>query len=357
MVAPISGEHFVVQMCGLRYITQTSYKPQTAFTGSGGTIIIYAACAADWNPSRLDEVASNLSSNLFIKTKQEPFVQFIPSIISDIFSGAMYESSEKSTFFFKSYFNEANVSDVEIWVGAINQQTGKIGLFCNLDVNESIIKGDNYDVASFNSEPLQYFSKNIDNITKSCKASASIPMFIEPVKIESNYYIDCGTKYASAFTPLKHELKKHLQDKNQLHILYVSGYDVEESIKIVPDKPNSFELLQTVPSHVVRGHVQQDRSTAHDMLYYFGSKIYHAKAKIECLKIILKRIKNVKDNVRWASVVELYPIKAKTVDLTEFTGEDVLKCMDTIKLGIRIRWVGCKDVFRNICGLYYIKYL
>ena len=105
MIAPISGEHFVVQMCTMRFVTQTPYEPDIVFAGSGGTVITYATCAADWDPSRLDEVASNLSSDLFIKSKQEPFVQFIPSIISNIFSGAMYESSDKSAFF----FNEAKI--------------------------------------------------------------------------------------------------------------------------------------------------------------------------------------------------------------------------------------------------------
>ena len=353
MVASISGEHFGSQLCSIRHLICAGYKPSLCFVGSGGSVAVCCMCAADSSPNKLDEVASGINSSLFIKEKQE--VSILPPSLRNVFSGSTYEHSNEAVGFFTKYFNVHNFTDTEVWICAINNQTGKVGLFCNLTQTQAKIKGHHYDTASFNSEPLKYMDCNPVNIARSCQASSSIPIMIEPILIGKQYYVDCGVKYASSLTPLKAELEKILHNYNQLHIMYLSGYDVEKELQVIPVRSNMLQELAGTFDHAVKGHLQQDRAVAHDLLKRYGNKIRYAQGGVDCLSDILNRISSI--NCKWASVIELYPSCTELIKLSNFTGDDVVKCMNNTIIKLRIRWVGPKRAFNNISGLCIIRYI
>lgn len=348
IVAPISGGCFPVQLEEYRRIMMYIREPDIIFAGSGGSVSSYCTMASDWTPNRLLNIAGSLNTSLFVDKFNNTLIDLIPNNLINVLQGAFYKASKNSYEFMSNFFTQETIQDYEIWSGAINKETGRVGLFCNKERENSLISPENYNTNIFNSESLKYMCGNITHIVNSILASSCIPFFIEAIQIGTERYIDCGNKFASALTPLQDELRKIINDKD-IHIIYLSAYNIEESSRgeLSTDSSGFYDLLQRVPTHVVRGLVQQDRSVAlHIVSEKSTSELNYAYCSIDCLEMILD-IRNKSQS----SLIEIHPIGFKGIDLFNFNGCDVQNAMLNVKLGIRIWWIGDNNLFSHINGV------
>lgn len=348
MVAPISGGYFPIQLAALKSLTHYKYKPNIVLASSGGTVATYCACAAHWTPVGIDRVANSLDSRLFIRSWFSESLDFMPSVIAGFFYGAVYRGSDLCINFFQTYFTEATITETEIWVGAVNDSTGSICLFCNRDKHDSIIKGKHFNQRMFKSEPLRYLSGNIEKIMKAATASGSIPIVVEPVNIDGKMYIDCGAKFASPLTPIQDEIS-HLAGNRGIHITYIAGYNVEGNLDDdyhMRKKSNLIDKWESVPNHVVRGFVLHDRMTAYEIINdKNGLAPFFAEFCIDMLGEILDRKQSAH-----SSLLEIYPKQSKVLNILSFTGKDIIKYMRYAArhLGIRLWWTGNPNLFDDI---------
>jgi hypothetical protein len=350
IVAPISGGCFPSQLVALREACPYFEKygrPQLALTGSGGTVSVYCYSAGRMTYSGVTRVATTLNNSILIKEPQNGTFDVIPSYVTGLLQGAMYQTSELSRDFFASYFNKESVQALETWSCSINQESGRAALFCNRGRESCLINGNNYDRRSFNSEPLCYLRGNITNITRSILASASIPVVLSPITIGGQKYVDCGAKFGSALTPLQDEVR-HLPCSR--HILYCSAYDVEESLRVTDNRKvvNVLDVLEKIPTHVTRGLVQQDRRVALGIIMGHGSSKELHTGTLEDIRY-LRYLLKARDRTE-ASLIETYPIEYNGINILNFNGKTVVDSMDNVRMGVHVWWMGSPSAFSDVKG-------
>jgi hypothetical protein len=276
----------------------------------------------------------------------------------------MYATNPNPEKFMARFFNSESATKTEVWVSAVNEHTSKLGLFCNRSLEHSNIRGENYNVDTYNGEPLRYLSGDLTGISRSMIASCSIPIMIDPTDVCGNSYIDSGVKFASPLTPLQDEIRA-LSEKNRgIHMTYISGYDVETSLGISKKKKQgTLEKFETIPGHIVRGGVISDRSVAIQIIRSQVKNSNGTEAKrfrygicpISSLNHLLARKKKCD-----SSLIEIYPIESIEIDILNFYGSDVVKTISKMrsKLGVRVWWVESKknrNVFRDVPKMLMTK--
>lgn len=360
LICPVSGGAFPSQL-GLAYnLASLNYKPQISLGSSGGNIAVYTAAAADWQTQGLYRVARDINSKLFLKSWWKPPLTFMPSWLMGFFKGSMYDTSSKPYDFFRDIFNKETVSRYEIWTGTTNLDQSKAQLFCNRTLENSALPVKIQTKLLSSLEP-QYISNDLDKITQVCMASACIPTLVEPQVIDKQRYVDGGLLYASPLTLMKSSLiNKYLKSENEtkiydveqkhatggkgLHMTYLSSFNLD-SLKenMTQAYGNMLSVNRTTFSEIVKSLCVQDRYNAVTMIP--NSNSIEGPGNLAIMTYIEKHRVNT-DN----SLVEYYPLDDTVLELTKFTGEDVVDIMDTAhnKFGYRLWWSGNKNAFTKI---------
>lgn len=375
LTGTISGGNFPHQLSMLRKLRRGGFKmPDLCMGSSGGNFAIYLTMAAGWCPDGIERMASLLDPKFFIKKWYE-WLDYMPNmfeIATGYFKGTFYQSSEQSVELFSKFFAPGQISEVEMWVGAVNELTGGVCLFCNKDRDSAMIKGDHYVRRMFKSEPLQYLCGDVELICRASVASSSVPLVIESQHINTascqsygsvhGNYVDGGVKFASPLTPLQDEIKEIAkQHDNKIHIVYLSGYDVEDDLPV--DEVRTMKQKGTATSDsVVRGFVLHDRMTGYQIIKEVSSYCpggievcTNEKTKINYAEVTSCGIAEVEARLRHSqcSFFEIYPLNKEVLDYTNFKGCDVVRMMDdtdTLMAG-RAYWVGDKDLLMGIHGV------
>jgi len=356
-VLPISGGRFVIQLAILKLLSKYGFRPKIMLASSGGTVASYVACAGHWEPTGITRVAQSLDSRLYVKSWFPPKLDFIHSAIAGIFYGAIYDTSQYTSRFFETYFTPQTITQIEMWVGAINYRTGAVGLFSNMDRTQARIQGSHFSPNMFKCEPLHYLSGDLNKITDASMASSSVPLMVAPRQIQDEEYIDCGTKFASPLTPIQDEIHA-IAKEEPLHLFYINGLNVEADTtirEITPDF-NIFTGAESMTEHVVRGFIIHDRMTAYEVIKIgCGTPPHYREYPIGYLEQIMKLIYTTE-----SSLVELYPaFPCHILTLSSFTGDDVVSAMEYAepRLGIRIWWNGESDHFDQMVNDQSLHYL
>lgn len=346
VAASISGGYFPHQLRLLHELMLLGYKPDIALGCSGGNVALYLAQAAGWDPYGLNRVARSINSRFFVESWFPSSLDFIPSLAAGLFAGAAYRKSEHAIRLFNAYFTPADVVETEIWVGAINEKSGSIRLFCNRSYEDAIIKGKHYNLRMFKSDPLKYLNGNVEHICQASVASSSIPLIIDPQKIDGREYVDGGTKFASPLSPLQDELT-HLAEKHGgIHIIYINGYNVEQDLK---DKPVSIiDRGRNATSLITRGFVLHDRTVAYTIIRGTG-RVTFADVQSCALSRVYDLISKCK-----SSLLELFPLVDSSIDYTNFNGDDVIHVMEQTSRHFagHLWWTGDDNIFDNIEGVH-----
>lgn len=349
MVAPISGDTFPRQLSMLRRLTRHGYKPAIALSSSGGCVCTYLAMASHWDPNELNRVVRSISSDHFITSWFTGVLECVPSVVAGMFMGSMYKRSLQTIKVFETYFSPSDLVDIEVWTSAVNEETGAVCLFCNRSQCEAIIKGENFKMRTYKSEPLNYMDGDITRICDSTLATSSVPMLIQPQLIGDKRYIDSGTKFASPLAPLQDEIKLLGKQEGGLHIIYINGYNIEVDLEVERMK-NIIDQGRNIACHVIRGFVLHDRMVARNLICGSApcSVLHFADVCVNALDIVYSRRR-----LTSSSLLEIYPITDMIINYTNFKGEDVIKIMDEVydKCAGRLWWIGNPYIFMDVPGV------
>jgi hypothetical protein len=272
-------------------------------------------------------------------------MDFIPAIVVGFFLGSMYDHSKDTINVFKTYFSPGDITQTEVWVGAINEKTGASGLFCNMSHADAIIKGEYFNPKMYKSEPLRYLNGDIEKITKSSVASSSIPVIVKSQRIGDSCYIDGGAKFASPLTPFQDEIRHISEVGDGVHIIYVNGYDVEKDVE-----DNSLITIvdkgMSATKHMIRGFIIHDRAVAYECLKCnCDTKINFVNVKACEFSQVYKLLP-----LTSSSLLEMYPTNDLTIEYTNFEGDQLLSLVNHVKnkYACRLWWTGDPDIFRSV---------
>lgn len=340
LVAPVSGGSIKNQLIGMKTLVEKfEYEPDLSLGSSGGAISIYIFQATEWKYWKLNPILQSLGSDIFIQSWLSEYISFIPSTLVGFFLGSMGKISDKIHNFFDSFFTRRTIKKNEIWVAAINVETGSVGLFCNKRKEKSILKNIK---SSFKLEEPVFMDGNIKDITDSVAASSCIPVVFEEIEINGNKYIDSGAKYGSPFTPLSDSIKEISEGKS-VHITYFNGYNLKSNPPTV-EGTNMISNTVMAGNHVVRSFVCHDRQSAINFISSYG-KVNEREFIYSDLDYFYPKIKNTV-----ASLLEVYVDSEEVLDYTNFTGQDIINLMENAKELQRYKlwWVGDKSLFSVI---------
>lgn len=337
LILPVSGGGFVSQIAAIQHLCESNYVPDVSFASSGGNVAAYLAAAADWKWQKISRIAEDLTQDLFVKPWSG--ISFISSIVG-YFNGDMYNYGKGVTEFLRNHFTTETVRKYEIWTGAYNKDRHKFRLFCNRSSCDSMFKELDFDHELTQTLPPVYTNGDLDIIGKACLASASIPAVVPPQIINDEHYVDGGIFGASPMTVLHEPLFRKLRKKKQsLHIIYLNSMDLSEveneHVKNILD--NSKKAIE----EVVRCNIVNDRFSAYSCIRRYQGEDH--VTELPCNAENLEKIKHAKEKVS-SSLLEIYPKVSILIDITKFSGQDVVRAIDANypNLYCRFRWV-CEE--------------
>ena len=329
-VAPVSGGSFPIQLaylCELYEATKMykkklkgyeDYAPNLVFASSGGNVASYIGLAADWSPSGIEWIASNLESEIFVTS----WSRYLPSILVAPFTGSVFRPGYGTQYIFKSIFTDVSIQRSEIWTGVYDPTRDKGKFFCNKGEDNAIIKLKEADKTIKINSLLKptYLNGNVEEIAEATTASASIPFITQEQKIEINSYADGGTIYSSPFSSMTTQIRDLIRkDHNRLQLIYFCPNNEDET--------SSYPIKLMLPIHsLIKGCLMRDRYTSIDLIHSIAKKVYehhYPEANTEVLAKVLKFVQKKGHYVLW-----LYPItNENSIKITGFKGEQVVACI------------------------------
>lgn len=323
-IAPSSGGKFANQLGLISDVCEILDKPNICLCTSGGNLATFITLASDFSPNGILRVCSYIRSELFSHNWWPDFLNFLPSWIIGTFKGSIYKAGSGGEKVMKHIFTPHNVTQLEIWTGTMESQTGKAQLFCNKDQKESILGDIEFDFKLKNCKPHKFLDGDIIKIAKACNASASIPVYVPNQIIDDVQYADGGTVYWSPLTPMADSLNILAKDK-PLHITYFNGSDLESECD-VKSSANIVQNTDTTLDRILKTLAISDRLHGIDLVrkYKKYQKLYfHGK----CNSNLIKKIKaNLKHMQR--SFLELYRKDKMELDITNFEPKDIQKIIN-----------------------------
>jgi hypothetical protein len=330
-VAPVSGGSFPIQLAFLSEIYEATklyrkkmdgynkYAPDLVFSSSGGNVAAYIGLAADWSPSGIEWISSNLNSEMFVTS----WVKYIPSFLLAPFTGSVYRPGYGIKYIFKSIFTDISIQRTEIWTGVYDPIKDKGKFFCNKRVDNALITENeaNKSLTINSLLPPTYLDGNVIEIAEATTASASIPFLTQEQKVEINSYADGGTIYSSPFSCMTTQIRDLIKkNKYNLQLIYLCPSN--------EDQMNTYNIKLMLPIHsLIKGCLMRDRYTSIDLLYSISDYVkyeHFPEGNVKLLAKILKFIQKKGHYVLW-----MYPLDntANTVNITQFNGNEVIKCI------------------------------
>jgi hypothetical protein len=325
LVLPVSGGYFPHQLaaiCNILKYTNHEYNPDIIFSSSGGNVASYIAEIANFRINNIKRVIMDVNSDLFIQKHSN-----IPTFaaIAAFYNGTLYNCSNKLSKIMKEHTTPRNITKHEIWSGTFNRTTQKSKVFCNKKYKDTVFKNLSFDNQLFQSDDPEYMDGNIDKIAKIIMASASIPTYVKPQLIDNNEHIDGGISYASPLIMFKNNINKF----NNIHLIYINGFNLNEFEEM--SNRNIIENGRLTTIEMIKFGICKDRIVAHDIISK-GSDISYTEYDISEFNKIYN---DISKNKYHSTMIEIYPIMAKSLDILNFNGSDINNIINSTKLKIR----------------------
>lgn len=319
LILPISGGRFVTQLGSMKKLAEMGYRPEICLSASGGNISAYVAMAADWDPLEIMTISSRVRKEFFSRPWHP---NSVISGITGFTKGSLYREGKGGQEFFKSLFNEHSVQDIEIWTGTYNSSKAQVRLFCNRSRERSLIDAGHINYNIYQCQPHVYCSGDLDMISSSILASASIPAIVPPTFIDidgtRDSYIDGGIASASPLKILQQSLIEKGKDNGSLRMIYVSPIDLDSP----PKKDNQQNIINEITRNIDE---MLTSSTRFDRIFAYEILIALNRENLAITKCEGDNFDKSMLEMGDCSLVELYPKNGDIkVDLATFTREEVL---------------------------------
>jgi predicted acylesterase/phospholipase RssA len=351
VVLPASGQNFVCQLAILQHLCDIDYKPDLMLGSSGGNLAAYLVAAADWNSKHIERLARKLKSHYFATPWSS--IKMISGAVG-FFNGNAFNTGYGLHEFMKTYFTNLSVLKYEIWTGIYNQDLQKFRLCCNRSIKNSLINCHDIDYQLTQSMNPYFCHGDIDKITDCGLASAAIPGVIKPVVIDGNkrfllgdfivthnsslikaiglnmimaqsgsyvpghHYSD-GALYGASPLSVCQNIILKLTKQQPIHITYINSKDLSQAN--VKQGHNLFDTWIAAVNNLIKSQTLLDRLIAHELLFNNKNVDY---IKFNCTYDNLMKNKEKRQNCRF-TLLEIYPTKESDIDITNFTGDDVVK--------------------------------
>jgi hypothetical protein len=367
----ISGGGFPAQIQEILFVTEQKkkafenatekissyYIPDLCMGTSGGNVALYIAISGNWDEGGIKRVINSMSPEMFSQTWWPGPMGFLPTWTLGIFEGAVYRPGYGASSLLNAFNTPTSIMSVEMWNSSYNKTEKKTALFCNRKENTTFISPLTYSNFECKTLPLKYLNGDIDKISASVIASASVPYLFKPVIIDNNEYIDGGVTYPSPLSIFQEEIYKCVKG-------IVEPYDYEKTLSVPP-------IPVGTPEQYIELEAKRNRSILH--ITYFSSynidstedtsstlgngSAFSAITDSSAVKDrytginLLERVKQASQNVKvidsrtnMYSLAELFSTYNSThyfcelyvrnnewIDLNKFTSQDILNKMNEAK--------------------------
>jgi len=389
-VFPVSGGAFPVQLGLLAELTANqNIIPDLALGSSGGNVAAYICHACNWKGSTMAEIVKPINSGMFVTSWWPKGLRFMPSWMIGYFKGSVYSSGTGATELFQKMFTKESICSTEIWTGTLNKVTGKGQFFCNRWEADSILKPSQDDTyASLFSRdcmPLTYMNADIELISKVTIASASIPVLVPEQIINNQVYVDGGTLFASPLTALQDSILEAIDQQNKkklldplsnipttplysnvcdplsqcnhqainecnreiFHIDYFSSFDMQVN-STSAGGGTLYDNSTLAVGELIKSMCIQDRLAAIELLRTPGYATFYAE--MDGTQENLKKVQSIR-TMSPKTLLELYPSKNNSINLLNFTGQDIVNLMSETQKSYKLRfwWIAKdNDEFKDI---------
>jgi predicted acylesterase/phospholipase RssA len=249
---PISGGLFPIQIGILSAISDANgimgfnarVKPDIVFSSSGGNVAAYVGASSDWEKARMYAAMNVIRTEAFLTT----WSVYVPSWVFLPFEKAIFRPGYGFRQIFHHFFpsDESLAAATEIWTGTMHSKSRQHRVFTNKKEGETRIeplriRPGGYDSGAVDAKtpstfnfgdnlaPI-YASGNRDMIADASLASASIPLFVKPVRIGGEDYCDGGTVFSSPMSQLADATYKAFVNAtlvSQARMVYISSSPVQ----------------------------------------------------------------------------------------------------------------------------------
>lgn len=325
-VLPISGGKVFYQLGIIKFLSAYGYDSELWMGSSGGGIGAYVAHAADLKYDEITNVAKKLTPEMFCSEwiKPVPIASYIYGYSK---KGALFNQGKGGDEFVNAYFDNINVKNREIWVGTYNSDRQTSQLFCNRSNKESLLGIFTLDPILYQLDPNIYCDGDLELISKTILASASIPGVVPPKQIFGCNHQDGGMSAASPMT----FMNTLFDGYDNLHITYINCENMHSHEKSSTSGGASKEMTKTRDS-VIKNIMRQDRRACYEMLSRSCGQCRHDRLPLiyESFQLTNRTWERVYDIKRKAtkSLVEIYPGDRDAIDITNFNSVDVEKAID-----------------------------
>lgn len=350
LIAPISGGSFGNQLHAGCILSGHNYDPDVVMGASGGAVAVTILAASDFKQRKILYNSSFCSSAMFI----EKWVEFIPPWVIGFFQGSLYKHSGRHSNLFEQIMPSKILKEKEIWILTYNINKTKSSLFCSSSCDTTLMspetnkdylielaqdllafeKGDEcfayycngHKSVEINEYIVTYLEGDVKMFGDAVLASASIPTVTPPVQFGSTYHADGGVYYASPLIPMQEDIMKN----ESFHIVYVHGRNIMKMDNKLDFDPTCGSILKSAgyATHsIIRSHIISDRRMLHHLIKQVNDR------NKDYVSVIGEHIKigDYMDNKsKWvASVLELYPEDETTLDISNFTSEELLEVINS----------------------------
>ncbi len=374
--APMSGGGFPAQLQEILYYTdqrqkafsdQTEnissyYLPDLCMGTSGGNVALYLAISGNFNEGNIHRVVETLTPKMFSQNWWPGPMSFIPTWLLGVFEGSVYKPGYGAGALMKAFNTTSSIQTIEMWNSSFNKEQNRTALFCNKKSSDTYISPFTYSSFDFKTLPLKFNDGDIQKISQTIIASASIPLLFQPVVIDGENYIDGGVTYPSPLTPLQEEIYKCVtggieplsyetvmssfpipaptpeqkealeqkRDKNILHLTYFSPYNIDDT----SDDVESALGGNNVFSDITDGSAVKDRYTGINLLLRLKTSSQNVNVidsrtrinpSVDDLSVLLKEHKDTH------YFCQIYVRKNEWIDMTNFTPQDIFDKMEYAK--------------------------
>jgi len=313
LIAPVSGGKLITQLTALELLCSIKYKPKYALGASGGNASIFISLAADWKWSGIRRISQQLDSSMFLSPWSS--IAFISYIIG-FFKGSVHSYSDKLMKFYKTHFNSESIQDVETWTVCYNNVKKLNQLFCNKGDTELKLMKECELKRCMN--PI-YANGDVELIAKYCYATASIPSIVPPQIIQNESYSDGALGCASPMT----YMADSFVDLDNYRIVYLSALNLSAINSKEP--VNIIDTWLHATSSILHTLLSYDRYIAYLLIKSKG------EVKYEEFLFNLNKVESIINSDTKYYLLEIYPKEIISLDIVNFTGDDVFRLMNYIR--------------------------